>query len=130
MFYTNADSSSCPVRQLAPSSPMYDRQTDRQADRQQAGSRQAGRQGRQAGRQTDMFYVLDSQNVGLIQPQNVKQCYVLRNPHLRFRFYAVEIIITFCVNLSRFALRFYVLGNVAFCGPIGLYRDVWIAAIA
>ena len=54
------------------------------------------------------------QNV--IQPQNVKQCYVLRNPHLRFGSYAVEIIITFCVNLLRFALRFYVFGNVTFCG--------------
>ena len=31
--------------------------------------------------------------------------------------YVVEIIITFCVNLLRFALSFYVLGNVTFCGP-------------
>ena len=37
--------------------------------------------------------------------------------HLRFGSYAVQIIITFCVNLLRFALSFYVLGNVAFCGP-------------
>ena len=43
------------------------------------------------------------QNV--IQPQNVKQCYVLRNPHLRFRSYAVEIIITFCVTFCEM-LRF------------------------
>ena len=68
-----------------------------------------------------MFYVLGNvtfswpQNV--IQPQNVKQCYVLRDPHLRFGYYAIEIIITFCVNLIRFALCFYVLGNVMFCGP-------------
>ena len=74
-----------------------------------------------------MFYVLGNvtfcgpsgpQNV--IQPQNVKQCYVLRDPHLRFVSYAVEIIITFCVNLLRFALSFYVLGKVTFCGPTTL----------
>ena len=35
----------------------------------------------------------------------------------RIHHYAVEIIITFCVNLLRFALSFYVLGNVTFCGP-------------
>ena len=46
-----------------------------------------------------------------------KQCYVLQDPHLRFGYYAVEIIITFCANLLRFALSFYVLGNVTFCGP-------------
>ena len=60
-----------------------------------------------------MFYVLGNdtfcgpqgpQNV--IEPQNVKQCYVLRDPHLRFGSYAVEIIIAFCVNLFRFALSF------------------------
>ena len=53
------------------------------------------------------------------QPQNVKQCYVLRDPRLRFDSYtldAVKIIITICVNLLRFALSFYVLGNVTFCG--------------
>ena len=62
-----------------------------------------------------MFYVLGSvtfcgpygpQNV--IHPQNVKQCYVLRDPHLRFGSYAVEIIITFCVKLLRFG-KCYVL---------------------
>ena len=62
-----------------------------------------------------MFYVLGNvtfvgpegpQNV--IQPQNVKQCYVLRDPHLRFGSYAVEIIITFCVNFLRFG-KCYVL---------------------
>ena len=42
---------------------------------------------------------------------------------LRFGSYAVEIIITFCVNLLRFALRFYVLGNVAFCGPTSAIRS-------
>ena len=42
----------------------------------------------------------------VIQPQNVKQCYVLRDPHLRFGSDVVEIIIMFCVNLLRFALRF------------------------
>ena len=46
-----------------------------------------------------------------------KQCYVLRDHHLRFGSYSGEIVITFCVNLLRFALRFYVLGNVTFCGP-------------
>ena len=64
----------------------------------------------------------------VLQPQNVKQCYILRDPHLRFDAYAVEIIITICVNLLRFALRFYVLGNVTFCGPTGRahrqYRDL------
>ena len=34
-----------------------------------------------------------------------------------FESYAVKIIITTCVNLLRFALCFYVLGNVTFCGP-------------
>ena len=29
----------------------------------------------------------------------------------------VSIILTFCVNLLRFALSYYVLGNVTFCGP-------------
>ena len=28
-----------------------------------------------------------------------------------------QIIITICVNLLRFALCFYILGNVTFCGP-------------
>ena len=46
-----------------------------------------------------------------------KQGYVLRNPHLRFGSYAVKLFITFCVNLLRFALSSYVLGNVTFCGP-------------
>ena len=55
----------------------------------------------------------------VIHPQNVKQCYVLRDPHLRFGSYAVEIIITFCVKLLRFGLSSYVLGNVTFCGPTG-----------
>ena len=55
------------------------------------------------------------QNV--IHPQNVKQCYVLRDPHLLFGSYAVKIIITFCVKLLRFGLSSYVLGNVTFCGP-------------
>ena len=52
-----------------------------------------------------------------LHPQNVKQCYVLRDPHLRFGYYAVEIIITFCVKLLRFGLCSYVLGNVTFCSP-------------
>ena len=38
-------------------------------------------------------------------------------PHLRFGSYAVEIIITFWVNLLRFGSSSYVLGNVTFCGP-------------
>ena len=59
------------------------------------------------------------QNV--IQPQNVKQCYVLRDPHLSFGSYAVDIIITFCVKLLRFGLSYYVLGNVTFCGPTRVY---------
>ena len=42
----------------------------------------------------------------------------MRDPNLCFGSYSVEIIITFCVNLLRFALSFYVLGNVTFCGPI------------
>ena len=50
-------------------------------------------------------------------PRDVKQCYVLRDPHLRFGSYAVEIIITFWVNLLRFGSSSYVLGNVTFCGP-------------
>ena len=29
------------------------------------------------------------------------------------------VILTFCVNLLRFALSSYVLGNVTFCGPTG-----------
>ena len=49
--------------------------------------------------------------------QNVTLFYVLRDPHLRFGSYAVEIIITFCVKLLRFGLSSYVLGNVTFCGP-------------
>ena len=53
----------------------------------------------------------------VIHPHNVKQCYVLRDSHLRFGSYAVEIIITFCVKLLRFGLSSYVLGNVTFCGP-------------
>ena len=64
-----------------------------------------------------MFYVLGNvtlQNV--IPPQNVKQCYVLRDPHLRFWSYAAEIIITFCVKFLRFGSSSYVLGNVTFCG--------------
>ena len=52
----------------------------------------------------------------VIPPQNVKQCYVLRDPHLRFGSYAVEIIITFCVKFLRFGSSSYVLGNVTFCG--------------
>ena len=38
-------------------------------------------------------------------------------PRLGFGSYAVQIILTFCVNLLRFALNSYVLGNVTFCGP-------------
>ena len=38
------------------------------------------------------------------------------SPHLRFESDALNIIITICVNLLRFPLRFYVLGNVRFCG--------------
>ncbi len=38
-------------------------------------------------------------------------------PPFTFWVYAVEIVITFCVNLLRFALRFYISGNVTFCGP-------------
>ena len=52
----------------------------------------------------------------VIPPQNVKQCYVLRDPHLRFGSYAVEIIITFCVKFLRFGPSSYVLRNVTFCG--------------
>ena len=62
-----------------------------------------------------MLRFAGQQNV--IHPQNVKQCYVLRDPHLRFGYYAVEIIIMFCVKLLRFVLSSYVLGNVKFCGP-------------
>ena len=62
-----------------------------------------------------MFYLLEN----VIHPQNVKQCYVLRDPHLSFGFYAVEIIITFCVKVLRVGLSSYVLGNVTFCGPTG-----------
>ena len=47
---------------------------------------------------------------------SAKQCYVLRDPHLRFGSYAVEIIITFCVKFLRFGSSSYVLGNVTFCG--------------
>ena len=64
-----------------------------------------------------MFYVLGNvtfcgplgpQNV--IHPQNLKQSYVLRDPHLRFGSYAVEIIITFCVKLLRLSFgKCYVL---------------------
>ena len=53
----------------------------------------------------------------MIQHRNVKQCYVLRDLHLRFGSYAVKIILTICVNLLRFALCFYDLLNVTFCGP-------------
>ncbi len=38
-------------------------------------------------------------------------------PPLHFGSYAVEISITFCVNLLRFGLSSYVLGNVTFCSP-------------
>ena len=38
-------------------------------------------------------------------------------PRLGFGSYAVKIILTFCVNLLRFAVSSYVLGNVTFCGP-------------
>ena len=64
-----------------------------------------------------MFYVLGNVTFcgrNVIKPQNVKQCYVLREPHLRFESYVVKIIITICVNLLRFALCFYVFGNVTF----------------
>ena len=40
---------------------------------------------------------------------SAKQCYVLRDPHLRFGSYTVEIIITFCVKLLRCGLSSYVL---------------------
>ena len=40
----------------------------------------------------------------------------LRDPHLRFGSYAVEIIITFCVKFLRFGSSSYVFGNVTFCG--------------
>ena len=43
------------------------------------------------------------------------------SPRLRFESYAAKIIITICVNLLRFALCFYVLGNVTFCGPTLLH---------
>ena len=39
--------------------------------------------------------------------QNVKQCYVLRDRHSHFGYYAVK-------RMLRFALSFYVLGNVTF----------------
>ena len=45
---------------------------------------------------------------------------------------AEKIILTFCVNLLRFALSSYVLGNVTFCGPTGgvLARTcVWIVGV-
>ena len=57
-----------------------------------------------------MFYVLGNVTFcgrNVIKPQNVKQCYVLREPHLRFESYVVKIIITICVNLLRFALCFW-----------------------
>ena len=69
-----------------------DIQTDRQADRQTD---------RQADRQTDKT---DWGPQNVIHPQKVKQCYVLRDPHLRFWTYAVEIIITFCAKLLRSGL--------------------------
>ena len=63
-----------------------------------------------------MYYVLRSLGTAK-RNTSAKQCYVLRDPHLRFGSYAVEIIITFCVKLLRFGLSYYVLGNVTFCGP-------------
>ena len=38
-------------------------------------------------------------------------------PRLGFGSYAVKIILTFCVNLLRFVVSSYVLGNVTFCVP-------------
>ena len=56
--------------------------------------------------------------------QNVTLFYVLRDPHLRFGSYAIEIIITFCVKLLLFGLSSYVLGNVTFCGRTALL-SIW-----
>ena len=46
-----------------------------------------------------------------------------RKTLLRFARYALKIFITFCVNLLRFALSSYVLGNVTFCGPTEVYTQ-------
>ena len=48
-----------------------------------------------------------------------RQTYVTfcETPILRFESYAVKIVITICVNVLPFALCFYVLVNVTFCGP-------------
>ena len=40
-----------------------------------------------------------------------KTMLLLRDPHLRFGSYAVEIIITFCVNFLRFGLISYAKGT-------------------
>ena len=55
--------------------------------------------------------------LGTAKRKTILEVYVMRDPHLRFEYYAVKIIITICVNLLRFASCFYVLGNVTFCGP-------------
>ena len=48
-----------------------------------------------------------------------KRKILLRFARPPFTFWVMcrKIILTFCVNLLRFALSSYVLGNVTFCGP-------------